>query len=315
MTKWIAISSLVVCMATVACEDIFESSIANEQVVLISPADSALTQVNRQTFKWEALEHALSYHFQLSSLSFDSVKGVLLLDTVVKGTSLAHTLASGTYQWRVQARNGSSETAYTTRTIRVDSTTLDLQQVILSGPTTDTIQKETKVVFAWENLPNATRYHIQIDTVNFDETQLLVSANASTNRFIHTFQREGTYQWRVRAENDAQVSMWSAIRTLSIDYTAPEKVQLLSPANNQTVKKPVNLYWSIPSDARKYRLYMYQADSTTYLNTSFPVVLTTDHYEFNAGDLNQRVYWRVKAIDAAGNESTFSELRNFVIGQ
>jgi hypothetical protein len=62
-----------------------------------------------------------------------------------------------------------------------------------------------------------------------------------------------------------------------------------------------------------YKLYVYKSDSTTLYNNTYPMLLNTGGYSFNAGTTGDRIYWKVTAVDAAGNESRPGELRSFVL--
>jgi hypothetical protein len=43
------------------------------------------------------------------------------------------------------------------------------------------------------------------------------------------------------------------------------------------------------------------------------MALTTTDYNFTLGASGDKIYWKVSAVDAAGNEGTASVLRNFVL--
>jgi hypothetical protein len=48
-------------------------------------------------------------------------------------------------------------------------------------------------------------------------------------------------------------------------------------------------------------------------NQNFPAQVSTINYSFNLGASGDKVYWKITALDAAGNESEASELRSFVL--
>ena len=119
--------------------------------------------------------------------------------------------------------------------------------------------------------------------------------------------------FRSRAENDTAQALWSAINSVTYDHTPPAAVNLISPTAGQVIPLPVSLQWSAVVSAVKYKLYVYKSDSVSLYNASFPVQLTTTGYSFNLGNSGDKVYWKVSAVDAAGNEGQASETRNFVL--
>jgi hypothetical protein len=163
-------------------------------------------------------------------------------------------------------------------------------------------------------LYGATRFRLQIDTANFTDTAKLVYNQATPGLSLKfSLTKDASYQWRVRAENDTASSLWSAVNSFTYDHTPPAKPSLTSPAKGATVSLPVNLQWGAVNGAARYKLYVMKSDSVTTYNNTFPMPLSANSYSFNLGAFNERIYWRITAIDAAGNESQGSELRNFTV--
>lgn len=296
-----------------SCSEVFEEPIDDERVALLSPGDHFQTSSYLQTFLWEEVADALYYRLQIASPGFDSA-AFFAADTVVEGRRFTVTLPPGEYQWRVRALNGSSMTGYSVRNLLIHPSSISNQTVQLLAPGDKIITRNDQFLFEWNALFGATIYRLQIDTNNFSDEENVVLNNTTPNtRFNFTLRREKSYQWRVRAENDTAQSKWSSVRIFTLDQTPPGPPSLTAPLNNQRIGKPVGLQWNSISDAVSYRLYVYKSDSTTLFNSSFPLTLKSTSHSFNLGEINERVYWRVRAIDAAGNESSFSSFRNFVI--
>lgn len=132
--KKLSVSFLIGLLLVVsACDDFFETDISQEEIELVSPADGIATEFFVQTFSWERLNGANSYHLQIVSTSFDNIE-LMVLDTVIVKTSFTHELFSGEFEWRVKGLNYTSETAYSTRSLTIlsggetvdDSNLLDL---------------------------------------------------------------------------------------------------------------------------------------------------------------------------------------------
>lgn len=297
-----------------SCKEFIEPSIANGQVQLIAPANGLLSSKYAVSFNWEPTADALYYRLQIVSPSFDSIS-TLVVDTLVKANKFTRSLDPGKYQWHIRAQNGSSQTAYTTpRSFTVLSSSIKQQKVQLQSPGSGTTTNQAAVSFAWNDLYGATRFRLQIDTANFTDTTKLVYNRTSPGLGVtFSLPKDQGYQWRVRAENDTASSLWSSINIVTYDHTPPGKPLLTSPTAGTTVAKPVNLQWGAVNTATRYRLYVFKSDSVTTYNNTFPLVQAQATYSFNLGTFNERIYWRVTAIDAAGNESQGSELRNFIV--
>ena len=298
----------------VSCKEFIEPNISNNKVVLIAPGNGLQSSKYAITFNWEAADDALSYRFQVVSPGFDSI-GALVVDTLIKTNKFTVSLDPGKYQWHLRAQNGSSQTAYSeARNLTILSSSIKQQKVQLQSPANGTTTNQPAVNFAWGDVYGATRFRLQIDTANFTDTSKLVYNHATPGLSIKfALPKDQSYQWRVRAENDTASSLWSLASVVAYDHTPPAKPLLSSPAKGMTVSTPVSLQWNAVATAIKYKLYVFKSDSVTTYNNTFPLVQTQANYSFTSGTFNERVYWRVTAIDAAGNESQGSELRNFVV--
>jgi len=306
--------SLFTAQVLTSCTDIIEPSISKYTVKLEAPADLYTSPSYTINFWWDQVANALTYHLQVVTPTFAS-PGSLVLDTVITGNKFSFSLSPGNYQWRVMAENGSSQTPYAgPRSFTVGASSIKQQAVQLSSPANNYLTNADAIVLTWTALYGATKYQLQIDTNSFADTTHLVYNNIlSGQQFNFNFPKDQAYQWRVRGENDTAYSVWSSTNTMTYDHTPPGQVNILLPANNQTLPLPVNLQWSSTATANTYKLYVFQSDSTTNYSSLFPMIIKTTDYNFNFGSSGDRVYWKVSAIDAAGNEGQASVLRSFVL--
>jgi hypothetical protein len=297
-----------------SCTAIIEPNISNRAVIPEAPGDGYQSVSYTMNFWWDPVGDALTYHLQVVTPSFNNPGG-LALDTVVKKNTFAVNLKPGSYQWRVMAVNGSSQTPYSTpKGFTILASSIKQQSVQLTSPANNTLTNQGSLIFAWGNLYGATKYQLQMDTNNFlDTTKLVYNQTIPAQQVTFSFPKDQVYQWRVRAQNDTAKALWSAVNTLTYDHTPPARVSIVAPANNQTLPLPVSLQWNAAASAVKYKLYAFKGDSTTVYSAIFPVSLNTTSYSFSAGSTGDRVYWRVTAIDAAGNESQPSGLRSFLL--
>jgi hypothetical protein len=163
-------------------------------------------------------------------------------------------------------------------------------------------------------LYGANQYRFEIDTNNFADPNTVVSNTLITGQQINfTFPKLQVYQWRVQAQNDTAQSQWSAVNTITFNNIPPAQVILTSPTNGQSLSQPVSLQWKAVTNALKYKLYVFKSDSTTLYNSSFPLAVNGTSYSFSQGISGDKIYWKVSAVDAEGDEGKASLLGNFVL--
>jgi hypothetical protein len=296
-----------------SCKEFIEPPLTGKQLVLLAPSDRLETNQYQLTFWWETQEDVLKYRLQLVSISFSNIEK-LILDTLLATDKFTYTLDPGKYQWRVRGENGSSQTNYTVQSFTVFPSSLTNQVVQLVSPSNNTYTSSADVQLEWLSLFGASQYRVQVDHQNFiNESALDLNITTNNLSFLKTLSQEGSYQYRVRAENATENSKWSVVRNFYFDATPPIQVTLTAPINNRTVAKPVQLTWSAIADAERYELVIYKSDLTTIYSTSYPMSLTSNTYNFNAGDTNEVIGWKVRAIDKAGNKGSFSDLFSFTL--
>ncbi|HTK18477.1 MAG TPA: hypothetical protein VL442_03140 [Mucilaginibacter sp.] len=300
-------------IAVSSCKDIIEPSIKDRKVMPEAPGDQYQSNSYTVNFWWDNVEDALKYHLQIVTPDFNKI-GSLIIDTLVKNNKFTMSLRPGTYQWRVRAENGSSQTAYSVaRSFVIIPSSLNQQTPQLTAPANNLLTNQSSISMQWSALYGADKYQLEIDTNSFaDENALIYNQTIPAQQYTFVMNKDKTYQWRVRAQNDTAKSQWSTINTFSYDHTPPVQVALASPANGDIISLPATLQWNNVATAVKYKLYVFKTDSTTVYNTSFPMVLNTNSYTLSSGVSGERVYWKVSAIDAAGNEGTASVQRSFV---
>ncbi|OOQ58335.1 hypothetical protein [Mucilaginibacter pedocola] len=283
-------------------------------VTPLAPGEGYQSTSYTVNFWWDEVEDATQYRLQVVTPGFDTV-GALMADTLVKGNKFAFSLSPGRYAWRVRAENNSSFSGFSAaKSFTVVASSIKQQKVILTAPANNALTNQDAATFRWTELYGATKYQLQVDSNNFaNEASVVYDISIPATQYTFFFPRDRQYQWRVRAANDTAQALWSEVRVINYDHTPPGLVTLVSPAEGQSLPLPVNLQWNNVLGATRYRVYVYKADGTTLFNTSFPVAVTTNSYSFNLGVPGDKIYWKVSALDAAGNEGTASALRSFTI--
>lgn len=298
----------------VSCKEIIEADISDRKIVLNSPGDRSQSKDYTMNFWWDEVEDALTYRLQVVTPDFDRPAS-LILDTIVKSPRFTTSLSPGEYTWRVRAENGHSQTPYSaSKSFTVLFSSIKQQKVRVISPSNGALLNNAKISLNWENLYGATKYRLQLDTNNFlDTNKLFLDISTPVQQFDLSLTKDQTYQWRIRAENDTARSLWSSVNNFVFDRTPPAQVVLTSPLNDQAVPSPVSLQWTSVSTASKYKLYLFKTDSVTNYSASYPMVVTSTTQSIALGTMGERVYWKVSAIDAAGNEGKASKLRNFTV--
>ncbi len=164
--------------------------------------------------------------------------------------------------------------------------------------------------FTWGSVLYGNFYQIQIANVSnfysmFDDVEGPMFGGTYTPSVDMP---EGKYWWRVRAKNSlGTYGPWSASRSILIDITGPVAPILKTPLNNTDVTGTPTFTWTAPAGARTYIFQYahtigYDTDLVTYTNItkpSFKPPTAIPEYPLDT-------LWRVKAVDAYGNEGEWS---------
>src|SRR5882724_4390572 len=101
------IATILILLVVSSCEEALETSLTNNKVVLLAPANNLVTTSTLQSFHWNEMQGANTYELQIVSPGFDSI-AKFIVDTTVAGFMYNTTLDQGVYQWRVRAKNNST---------------------------------------------------------------------------------------------------------------------------------------------------------------------------------------------------------------
>lgn len=295
------------------CDDFIEEDIEDENITLLAPANNLTTIVLTHTFWWDWLDGAETYNMQLVEGSFSNVTR-FILDTSITKNKFDYTLYPGTFQWRVKGMNNGSETYYTTFTLNIDSS-LDIssQQIVLTGPTDNTITNNDNVTFSWNSLLNADDYLIEVHE-NTWSGNLVYGPQITSSTSNSTTLPEGTFVWGIQGRNaTSNTSTMFSTRTITVDTTSPEMVTLVAPADNATLNNAYNTYsWTDGTNtgtALTDDIFFYSDAGATNLLKTAQAIGTSYQDSLGTGVY----YWRVQSTDAAGNIGPMSIIRKVTI--
>jgi hypothetical protein len=136
------------------------TSIKQQAVQLISPANSLLTNQGNATFQWSSLYGATKYQLEIDTNNFVNESAALYNQTV-PGQQVSFTFPKDhVYQWRVRAENDTAQAQWSA----VNLVTYDHTppaQVILSSPS-DGITVPLPVSLQWNTVTNAVKYKLYV---------------------------------------------------------------------------------------------------------------------------------------------------------
>lgn len=279
--------------------------------VVIAPSNNAVNQPIAVTLFWKAVPFAEAYHIQvaadsnfLSYLLFDTdVPHIFALDTqsvVVEGLT-----NSTKYFWRINAKNGSSVSSYSSRyqftTITAASGTPQL-----SSPVNASVLQPTSIMFSWNPAANAATYRLQVagdaGFTNLVFNDSTINA-ATTSKQVIGLANNKQYFWRVNSKNVAGTSEYSPTWSVKTIVAVPSILSPLNAAINQPISG--SLRWNSVAGAQSYHVQVSTSNlfSTLIVNDS---TLTDTTSMFNGLSYKTNYYWRVRAssVDGWGNFST-----------
>jgi parallel beta-helix repeat protein len=271
--------------------------------------------------------------FEDTPLSVDAENGVLANDTdpdLPYGDSLSADAYSGTTahggsvtlnpdgsftynpftDWYGQdsfsymLRDSTGRTDQGTVTITVD--TFRPAAPTLLAPGHKTTLNTTTPTLAWEAVALAASYEVQIATDVDFVRRVRRATVAETNYTTDPLHDGQMYWWRVRGVNaGGESGPWSVARSFKIDTSAPPRPPRLTPPAGATISDPTPAFrWARNVESVGY-VFQLAADEV------FEIVLIEEslvrpRYDVSAPLLPGQYWWRVAAVDAAGNVSEWS---------
>jgi hypothetical protein len=285
--------------------------------ILSAPANNTVitnaTGSASPVLSWVAWPGALSYTVQIDD---DANFNNGLVREVPLGNVLTYTvspaLPTGVYYWQVVPTGFAQTTAvYSQFTISPGN----LAAPVLVSPAQTAKINDVTPDLSWNPVTNAYHYEVQWSTsATFTtNTSFTVVFEPTTSLTLPTLPNTaGTlYYWRVRTINSVGVAgAYSASRSFTLDTLVPNVPALLAPANGSTTTtNPVTFTWAASTGAFRYELRYGTTNPPTILIAN----LATTTYLSPSPMLMQSYYWQVRAVDAAGNASDWSSVREVKI--
>ena len=277
------------------------------------PAENA-TMTGNPSFKWMASPSAKTYRFAYNmngnpSSGFDFISPKIT-KTEYKPTV---TLPNGVFFWFVQAFDSLGNEGLWSNGTRV--TVIPLKPVApkLVAPVNNFYTNNPNPEFSWTGVLYGVFYDIQIASEPTFASDFIVNeSGAVIDTLSYSFIAplvEGKYYWRVKARNGAGTySDWSAARSIIIDRTEPGAPNVNVPADGATIVGNPTFTWTVMAGTKFYNLQLGDTEAYDNNNILFAGILKSSYKPVQAipaGDW----YWRVQAIDFAGNPGDWSASR------
>jgi hypothetical protein len=258
----------------------------------------------------------------------------LLLDGVVVGTPTNYLLpstgagctsftynltipagtANGLYDVRVDARHPSGSGSYTQSSVMPDC--IEVNSTAVPGtptgllPTCGSCTSDSTPTFDWSDVAGTgNTYNFQLATSCSFSPTIVDTNTGSTSEYTSAAQPDGTYYWRVRTvDKYGTTSAWTTCCSLCIDTANPTNPTAPLPANGYNVPGSYNptLSWTAagtpdPSPSCGLFYWVQVSSSNTFTTLAASANVTAVSYT-PQGTLGLGTwYWRVRAIDCAGN--------------
>ena len=228
----------------------------------------------------------------------------------------ASTLTAGDYYWRMKYQRDGLWSDYSL-TWKFTVTPLAPNPPALDTPVTDYLTAVPDIDFAWQEAEFAEGYRIEIDDDARFRSPLVDEALAAGVRVYNlTGLEDGKYYWRVCSRNEyGAEGAWTGSRSFVVDTQSPDEPILYSPKDLfVTADTTPSLRVIRVKDAKQYHFQVW--DNETLIGDPVTEAIQSIYYwnipedeALSYGDY----FWRAQVIDAAGNESAWSETRKLTI--
>ncbi len=288
--------------------------------VHVSPAMYART-TSSGSLDWQDVSdpEGVTYEVRLCSSSWTLLTTVTGLSSSDCAVSSFGSLADGMYFWKVRAVDGTGiASGWSSSWAFKLANTVPSVPVHLSPGNWVKVNSSTSLDWSDVSDPEGVAYELRL----YDSSWALLTSEtglASSGFALTSFGAlaDGTYFWKVKAMDGAGIaSDWSTSWAFRLDNTLPAVPALVSPGDEATVSNSATLDWSDVTDASGMRYQVQVDDNSDFasplLDTSS---LTASAYTMGPGETLPAgtYYWRVRALDGAGNASAWTSAWSFVV--
>ncbi len=180
---------------------VIDTSFASKKITLLLPLDKDTTNVKNQTLLWQELEGSIEYRVHIWQ---PDINGTKIIDEAVNLTNYQYDFPEGNFTWQVRGETSSKNTAFSSRTITVDSTIPNTPLLDLPIDNS-TVNVNTAIEFKWNRTDVLGTP--ELDSIYFYSDinlQTLVYKNKGiSNQYTKSDFSVGDYFWFVKSFDTA----------------------------------------------------------------------------------------------------------------
>lgn len=189
--------------------------------------------------------------------------------------------------------------------LTIDYTT-ELDATALTWPSINLFTNDNTTTITWDTITGATNYLLQIDsTGSWVSPEINVTVGTAT--YTTSPLTDDLYYWRVAGiDSQGDLGVWSTTWFFNIDTIAPGQTDLMTPANTSSTNDATPLFewWSVAES----NFYLLQGDNDSdYSSPEFLEYTTATSFALTTPLDDNSYFWRVRALDTAGNQGAWSE--------
>lgn len=176
-----------------------ETSLEQSTLELVLPEDNLISNSANQTLTWNAIVEATEYRLQVWK---PDTTGTKEEDVITTNTSTSYNFPDGSFIWQVRAQNASENSAFSTRSILIDTTPPNTPALV-SPADTDT-STTTSVDFKWSRTDIVGS--VETDSIYVYTDAALTALNfkeKGTSKAHTKTMNTATYYWVVKGFDEA----------------------------------------------------------------------------------------------------------------
>ena len=264
-------------------------------------APAGPTSSSTPTFTWNRVAGATQYDLVISA------GGNAIVQTTTANNRWVPTsnLPDGAISWQVRADTPSSgNSAWASADTTVASAAAPTPVSPVGG--TVLTQPDNPPLFTWSPVAGAIGYEVQVDNTG-SWTSPTTYLPSGTSYFVSSPQTPGTWFWRVRANRgNGLYTSWSTTATYEVGQLDDP-----TPGTDMTgsAVQDVSIDWQAVPGAMDYQLQV--GRDPDFNNIIDDQIVMGTRFQPNFTYNNDQYYWRVRAIDAAGNRMPWTDAAPF----
>lgn len=191
----------------------------------------------------------------------------------------------------------------------------------LLAPLDGSVTRDRTPTFTWTPIVGAIKYQLEISrSAGFSTSDLIVRVNGTTYTPTLGLPKNAIHFWRVRVQLDSGWKAWSLPFGFEIDRVKPAPPVPVTPFDKQVLSEDSPTFvWMSSADTAAS---VFQLDDNVAFTSPVGTEIPADGVGGDARatsqlvihDLEDGVYfWRVRALDVAGNKSVWGEVRKLRI--